>query len=581
MNTNHHLPESTSSAACDAVAPLLPLVAQRLLEADEAEAVQAHVSGCDSCRARLAAYDWLDHALRRSFEQSASPPIRMEELMNRIHDEEQLPLRTKQLPPLGHVPAAPIHAPRRSRRRLFSWVAAIAAVLVIALMTTALVASRHPLATGKRAVQASPTPGQQAAPPSGIYFTVLSGSGPTGRLILSALNPADGSVRWQYAIPAGVDNTSPVIDHGVLYFIDQVGAELGQGVKSERNAVYALRASDGKELWHTQITYVANLLWVVEGVVYTATVGGVVYALNASNGSVKWRASVGDAADVRQVVDGVVYADTYHTVSDGSVTGKLYALNASDGSQKWQFDLHGDTGPIQVFNGQVAVLDTKAVTESSGGMNFRSILHWFTVLNASDGSVRWQYQGDPSTLADAFEAQNTVYVSLVSGSGNQQQTTALQALNASDGTLRWQKPYADFSLLSPDEVAPDGQIYLAVGGTTIAALGSQDGTERWRTPPGALPLGYPAMEADGVLYVVTRTALDALNTRDGSVMWHYPVGAGVTVDGISNHVVYGSFTEYAAEQHTWQGSIFALDANTGQLIWHYDRDVQMGPSTVG
>src|SRR5690348_3911169 len=130
MKTPHFFSEYPSGAACDAVAPLLPLVAQRLLEPDEVQAVRAHVFGCGSCRARLAAYDRLDDALRRHFEQLASPPIRVEELMSRVQYEEHHD-RIEEPTAAPVSPSAPPRAAGRSPRRVFSWVAAIAAVLVI------------------------------------------------------------------------------------------------------------------------------------------------------------------------------------------------------------------------------------------------------------------------------------------------------------------------------------------------------------------------------------------------------------------------------------------------------------------
>src|SRR5690242_19236589 len=136
MITPNPLANSRSEPACAAFEPLLPLVSHHLLEPEEARHLQAHVAGCAHCRATLAAYERLDAALRQRFEQMAVSPPHTEESMKKIEEAQERET------PLAPVPRRPQQA-RFRPSRVVSWVGALAAVLVIALVAAALFASHR------------------------------------------------------------------------------------------------------------------------------------------------------------------------------------------------------------------------------------------------------------------------------------------------------------------------------------------------------------------------------------------------------------------------------------------------------
>lgn len=438
MNTRHPLSPSRPGPACAAFEPLLPLVAHDLLEPDEARRLQAHVATCAHCQARLAAYDRLDAALRRRSEQIAMPPLNMRDIMKRIEEQQETgafesPEATPAYESSLETPAPPLRpraaGVRPKPRRVVSWLSAVAAVLVIALGVAALVASHR-----------SPSPGGIAAPASspGVYFTAGTAGSPP-QTVVYALNPLNGTLRWQTKLPAGASFYLVRVDHGLLYLVAQQIQE-SNATKPvptvQETVISVLRASDGKPLWHLSTRGATSAIVVADGVAYVGTDAGMLYALNTSDGAIRWQKPIGGSMVVKAVADGLVYFTAYHTLADKTISGKLFAFNASDGSGQWSLALQGDFATVQVFNGQVAVLDMQTVTASDG---VDKTFNRLSVVNASDGSVKWRYQGDPSSVDNAIVAQDAVYVTLLSGSGKERPEVMLQALNLNDGSVRWEQ----------------------------------------------------------------------------------------------------------------------------------------------
>jgi outer membrane protein assembly factor BamB len=553
MNTLHSLSDSRPGPACAAFEPLLPLVSHDLLEPEEARVLQTHLADCAHCRDRLAAYERLDGALRRRFEQVAMSPLHTEDIMNEIEEGE---VQGQEVP---LAPVLPLRRRAESRpNRLFSWVGALASVLVIALIATALVASHHLATQGKT------PPGSSAALGSlGIYFGTDATSSPAQNF-LYALNASNGSLRWRVRLPAGVSANPALVDHGVLYVVAVDVNASSDVATSVKNAIYAFRVSDGRELWHTSTGAVAYTPVLSDGMVYVAAEDGNVYALRPSNGAVKWQTQVGSPLiNLRSVADGVIYLNIYGTANDGSPDGSIIALNANDGSVKWRVDLYSMPVFVQVVDGYVTVTSSQVMSTNDG---VTSVNKYF-VLNASDGTARWSYPSDKSTgVSDAFVEQDTAYVALLGGPAKDQHVVALQALNISDGSVRWEKPYTNFVLLRPDQGVQDGKVYLA-DNHTLFALNTQDGSEVWHAQIGDTP--YFNGLANGTLFAQVGSELYALDAAAGSIIWRYNLGYAAYVTAIGNQQVYG-MAKPTDPQQRWALRVFALDAHTSQLLWHYD-----------
>jgi outer membrane protein assembly factor BamB len=147
---------------------------------------------------------------------------------------------------------------------------------------------------------------------------------------LYALNADTGSVVWRSQYNSGGGIASLTASDGVLYISNDV-------------SIYALRASDGNQLWHTQTDGHRNLLTAVGGVVYVTSSfpinpnadGSATYAFRASDGFMLWRiqtqAQAHQYSRVPEVVNGIVYV-----ASDFRTGHNIDALHASDGTVIWE-----------------------------------------------------------------------------------------------------------------------------------------------------------------------------------------------------------------------------------------------------
>jgi outer membrane protein assembly factor BamB len=552
MNTNHHHSESSSGAACDAVAPLLPLVAQRLLEPDEAEAVRAHVAGCGSCRARLAVYDRLDNALRRHFEQIASSPIRVEEHMSRIHDEEQLDSIKEEIRSAPVLPpSAPIHAARRSPRRVFSWAAAIAAALVIALITTALLASHHL----SPSVGKGPNNAQPAAPLSMYVSTPTNptpGSVVASTYVLTALDAATGQARWRYDNGATPINVV-ALEAGVVY------ANSGDG------HVYAFRASDGKRLWSFQALPYITYMKIVSGVVYAGSrdeknlglsAHAYTYALDAASGKQLWRFTSGGSVEL--VADGAVYVSAGY-----GATTTLYALNARDGSVRWT--MQRDAEVWQAAGGMVYI--TQAIATPSDSQSVGALV----ALDAATGKQVWSFPGEG--MLPLLLDHGVIYLAADDGQRAYPSPDLLYALDAHSGLERWHINVP--GAIEPGLLLSNGVLFIP----GIHAFDVNNGRQLWFTLLSNINiLGVPAAVVDGVLYAFGNAFspewnIAALNASDGSLKWKRQIDGNnfIRVDTVINGVIYADLEAFGFPQPTTShGVAYALRASDGSVLWSYD-----------
>lgn len=126
---------------CPRFAALLPVLDDDTVDPDNAAHARAHLATCAYCQTQRAAYDRVDTGLRRHFGLAVAKPYSTEEIMSTILDDSDGDSDTVTThdtrPPSQTMPARP------RRRRMLSGLAALAAVLVLSLLATALFIS-HP-----------------------------------------------------------------------------------------------------------------------------------------------------------------------------------------------------------------------------------------------------------------------------------------------------------------------------------------------------------------------------------------------------------------------------------------------------
>jgi outer membrane protein assembly factor BamB len=158
---------------------------------------------------------------------------------------------------------------------------------------------------------------------------------------LYALNAATGALIWKFFCIenySGTVSSSPVVANGVVY------------VTSSEGNLFAIDASTGNKIW-SHLTadlgsFTSSPVY-CNGIVYTSTVSGV-YALKASNGEERWHSTPFFAQASPAVVAGVIYV--------GASDGNIYALSAITGAKLWQYETGSFIrGQTSIANGVIYV----------------------------------------------------------------------------------------------------------------------------------------------------------------------------------------------------------------------------------
>ena len=226
-------------------------------------------------------------------------------------------------------------------------------------------------------------------------------------------------------------------------------------------------------------------------------------------------------------------------------------------------------------------------------------------LNSDNGEVLWLFETEDLLDGNLAVAGGAVYTGSYHGS--------LFVLDAGSGELLWR--YAPGSWVYGTAVA-DGAVYIATADDHVHALRAVNGALIWRVHPGLLDSG--PVVANGAVFVGGRVeasyaeAAYALDADSGALLWSWfesdtayffaPSGgtpvlaSGLFMRGLpdlyfdtleaDDGVVFASkqlLTEDPDTPYTTlkvaegvvylairANGIYALDAITGNLIWHFD-----------
>lgn len=297
-----------------------------------------------------------------------------------------------------------------------------------------------------------------------------------------ALNASDGTMLWQQnlAPPNSVQNSFDklISDHDVLYVSGTayVGKDLSYAQSSGN--IYAIRASDGKILWHHQDATPDPLITALNKNVYVKS-GSTLLVLNGDTGKLRWKkASMVPSAIVADDTTAYVDAQLLDGVPPGNknkmTDATLLALNTQDGHVRW----------------------------STPVINLKPI------------------QSQTFTLH-----QGMIILSFMS---DYPYTAHLCAYKTSDGTSVWCSPKID----TPTE---DGilnyivmnntiysQVYLKYG-VSVEARNVVDGKLLWSIP-SSVSGGVGAMTgSNGVIYILNR-GVSAFDGRNGHELWRFSMG---------------------------------------------------------
>jgi outer membrane protein assembly factor BamB len=412
--------------------------------------------------------------------------------------------------------------------------------LALVLLSLALFAG---CASGTPATNAPTPTGPRPPVPLGVYLSTnfpQTTSG-VGYDALYAFNASDGSQRWQHNTGQNFEDvalgTSVIYlaVNGVIHAIDtsnnqelwhyktgeQFAPLIADGrailalpdADQQHTQVLALDANTGATLWQTEvaadtlpdgIASPVGVVGVAGGMIFLSGGGGL-KALNETNGALLWNQKIpGGPLSVNQVSNGLVY------VIGGGSRATLLALNASDGSVRWQFP---KSSGVTIVGEQTVVANGNVFLVTEGPASAQVI-----ALKGGDGSVRWQKPFQHEMVDTWFMDQNGLYVGLQG---------TVQALNASDGSSKWQRQ-------------------ISTGFSGIGAAG--DGVAYSESPHGGLVF---------------------FHTSDGSVLWHFPAQdtLELVVQSVNNNMVF--VTGKDSGNHPDLDTFYALSAADGSVRWKY------------
>jgi outer membrane protein assembly factor BamB len=422
-----------------------------------------------------------------------------------------------------------------------------------------------------------------------------------GKLTLTALDPSDGTVRWRYQTdwhPYQLVG-APVEADGIVYTVSDPVPSTTVCSNVQGNLV-ALRESDGRQLWSVSVGSLPTPPVAANGVVYTSALKfdecatprshqeiKSYYALRASDGHQLWRTDLTwDTTDTNpdnnigldtslQLVDGTLIVTAEAGVSEsGDRIGHLFAFDAASGRLRWKNTFFSDQSIFSmIVNGVVYVR-----THPSGEPT-----HEWTAYRASDGQqvlkVSGAYSGqflvtggviyaDPSPETATSTPQQLLFDTQVAAldahTGQQlwQVTTDTNDVNGINSLLavRGSTVYA--------QAGPSSFVQKEAGHWKLEGLDSQSGRVRWSAPLQWL-LGRVLL-TDSALYGYSDDMLPgqvmALDPADGHTIWSTPIGSGQNGGELGHlrSLVLGNGTLYAANESS---TVTAVRGQDGAILW--------------
>ena len=429
-------------------------------------------------------------------------------------------------------------------------------LLAVAALFTALVAPLTGCALGSQSPGTTPGP---ALPAVLVTSVTQSPQGSAGyaTLHIEALDPSDGAVRWSYRTDWHPWHTpsAPVVAGGIVYAESDTLPKDPNATTYPTGNLVALAERDGHTLWTFPVGFLAAAPVVASGVVYVSGLGAdsakhtvtSFYALRASDGKRLWRTDVadlrsGDASldqgfgilDTIQLVDGALYIRSNQVCFDQCSAAYLLALRASDGKQVWKDTIPGDLTiqPPVVAGDSLYVFVPATFDDAINAMGPSRLVAY----DVSDGKARWSVPSGAE--GPIYAVGGTLYISDVTrddpnNPNNYTYTRRVLALDTATGATRWSFTSATKSSESPlPLVAVSGDTLYVQSATlasgahayALAGLDPRDGSVRWRTP---LPHALGLTVLDGAtLYAISDLMQTAGGPDEPATLMAFPAAGG-------------------------------------------------------
>ncbi|XHH07697.1 MAG: PQQ-binding-like beta-propeller repeat protein [Candidatus Bathyarchaeia archaeon] len=284
------------------------------------------------------------------------------------------------------------------------------------------------------------------------------------------------------------------------------------------------------------------------------------------------------------VVIALDYVTSYYTPSDGHVS----EIGQVTGTTDWTYyespvftlpekpadadalffllDFNAGTGTAWWDDLQLIAVSGVVPTQKPSGTSDSWIYFGHDLSGARYSSstapktsqILWQTQLDGAVRTSVTISGSTAYVGCFGGS--------VYALDGSTGNTVWTYKTGDNVWSTPAEA--NGIVYVGSNDWSIYALNAQNGGLLWSFPTGGGVFSSPIVVGNVVYVGSTDSNMYALDAAKGVKIWNFTTAGQIrdtaaVVDG----VVYVGCQVMAGTQDAGNGVLYALNANTGALIW--------------
>lgn len=362
---------------------------------------------------------------------------------------------------------------------------------------------------------------------------------------LAALKASDGSQLWcspvNFAAYSGILGLAKVAK-GIVYISPYTPC----GDSCAYGPLYALKESDGSQLWNYAPNGMVALYGVDQGVVYTT----IVYeapgsfsqdacAFNTIDGSKRWCHS---NAEIIGLVRGVVYVTAYNANYSGY---SILALKESDGTKLWRYSGGSQEQEFLQALVQLDVIYISAYLPSNGTLSGT-----LCAVNVSNGSQRW------CSISNPYTTSLKVLGGIIYNIGNIY-SGGIQAFSTSTGALLWTKQAASLIGLG-QSVA-----YVLTSNYHVEGINATNGSLLWTYNATRSGTAYFA-PTDGVIYYNTSHGLRALSASTGTLLWSHFAATNV-------YLLFQSDSRaiaYVVSSNT-TSTLNAYNSSNGTLLWKY------------
>lgn len=267
------------------------------------------------------------------------------------------------------------------------------------------------------------------------------------------------------------------------------------------------------------------------------------YCLDKKTGKLLWRFKTGGPIDTSPAIHN-------DKLFIGSFDGNMYCLDVNDGSVIWSTNVGTE------IESSPAVFNDNVYFGATDGKVY--------ALKVSDGSIVWKYDtGDGikfSTAPAIYE--NKVYIASYN--------SFVYSLDAKTGKPLWKAKTGAAMYSSP--AVSKGRVIIGNSDKNVYAFDADDGSVIWTYTTGHEIYSSPAI-ANGKVYIGSLdNKLYCLDFENGNKIWEFDsfqlaiwIKKGKHTGIINSPAVINGYVYSAALSK----SIFALDANTGELVWNF------------